>query len=343
MSSWDMLARKHFGVGGAASRAWSASSQAAAESVRRCSAVEHSRAVDVLHDAVNSIYFSTRSDVLSWPVFDASDTAGLRMQMFARSRHAAKASAARLMPLVSRTVAMLRSIRRPELHILYVDDTMKRCVPRGPIQPEHINGGMTISSMFSDRMTVIVYRREDAAKVMIHELLHAHGVDENIRGDSAAEARAMASFGVRQVLPFTRSIGLGEAYTETLACHLLSVAFGRRGAVQDASNKLAKQLLGHFGRSSMLVQDREDQQRLPIAEGTHATAYVLGRAALLQPACLRLLLDTYPPGKPPTNADGFCTMLLSAASRWDREHAGASQTQTKATGNLGFERLALAS
>lgn len=44
-----------------------------------------------------------------------------------------------------------------------------------PINPEHINGGYC---MACDPSTVVIYRREDATRVLIHELLHGFCTDK---------------------------------------------------------------------------------------------------------------------------------------------------------------------
>lgn len=44
-----------------------------------------------------------------------------------------------------------------------------------PIKPEHINGGYC---MACDPSTVVIYRREDATRVLVHELLHGFCTDK---------------------------------------------------------------------------------------------------------------------------------------------------------------------
>lgn len=268
-----------------------------------------------LLDASKSVYFTVDQGCAAWPVFDALKGDGLRMQIVARDARRARAASARLLPLVVSTVEMLGEARgaRP-LHIVYVDDTTRRYLPSSrayPVMPGHINGGITSTARIVT--TVIVYRREDAAKVMIHELLHAFRIDEAIRARPAAEATAVAAFGVRQQPPFSWSVGLGEAYTETLACFLTACAFNKGvRAASEAADALAVSTLAHFGRNRMLQGHGP-----PIVEGTHLTAYVMGRAALLRPRWLRLLLATYPPQRPPTDANKFCSLLIAAAADWD--------------------------
>lgn len=49
-----------------------------------------------------------------------------------------------------------------------------RTFPKGPIQPNHINGGYNYPCNVE---AVMVYRAEDATRVLIHELQHAHCLD----------------------------------------------------------------------------------------------------------------------------------------------------------------------
>jgi hypothetical protein len=71
---------------------------------------------------------------------------------------------------------------------------------RGPITPAHINGGYTYHG---NNQTIMIYRAEDATRVLIHELQHAAGLDHLDAGVDLVEAET-------------------EAWAELLYCGFLS-------------------------------------------------------------------------------------------------------------------------
>ena len=93
-----------------------------------------------------------------------------------------------------------------------------------PVNPEHINGGLThhvIAGPSPSR--VLVYRVQDAGKVLVHELLHLAGLDAALQptpgwgsvGD--AQDKIVKRY---RVQARSRPLGLNESYTEVLACYL---------------------------------------------------------------------------------------------------------------------------
>lgn len=55
--------------------------------------------------------------------------------------------------------------------VVFSNPTKRAFPPRGhPIGPEHINGGSTIPC---DARTIVIYRKQEASRVILHELLHA--------------------------------------------------------------------------------------------------------------------------------------------------------------------------
>ena len=59
----------------------------------------------------------------------------------------------------------------------------------GPIQPQNINGGYTYPC---NHETIIIYRAEDATRVLIHELMHACCLDKMENGVDLVEAETEA-------------------------------------------------------------------------------------------------------------------------------------------------------
>jgi hypothetical protein len=185
--------------------------------------------------------------------------------------------------------------------------------PGEPVGPEHLNGGVT--AIATGR--VLVYREEDAEKVLVHELVHRFGLDDGLRPEVPAASRAAAAlareFGVR---PISMHLGLNEAYTEALACFLHANCVAARTG-SDPAEKLSVAGAHYLELSRLLVahhQNKRQKNTAPFgnAERTHAFAYVHCRAALFQPKHLQRLLDDYPPGSPPRDAAEFTRALTEA-------------------------------
>ncbi len=67
------------------------------------------------------------------------------------------------------------SNKRPQL-IWFASRRMREFPKRGqPVEPQHVNGGYC---MVCDPSTVVIYRREDATRVLVHELLHGFCTDK---------------------------------------------------------------------------------------------------------------------------------------------------------------------
>jgi hypothetical protein len=61
--------------------------------------------------------------------------------------------------------------------------------PADPIQPEHINGGYTYPCK---KNRIIIYRAEDATRVLLHELMHASCLDDLSQSTDHQEAETEA-------------------------------------------------------------------------------------------------------------------------------------------------------
>jgi hypothetical protein len=158
------------------------------------------------------------------------------------------------------------------------DQDWSRVLPAG-VDPgrEHINGGWAVPRV----LEVHVYRREEALKVMIHESVHALGLDVDSAAVEPVRSQFEAAFG-RRLWPH-----LGEAYTELFAEWLWAVAGARTAA--DAERRWSRQVACSSGQAAAIwarIRDsRED-------EDTNVFAYyvlkwvLMGhlREALLQPS-----------------------------------------------------------
>jgi hypothetical protein len=125
---------------------------------------------------------------------------------------------------------------------------------------EHLNGGWAIPGV----LEVHVYRREEAHKVMIHEAIHALGLDVPQTLTDPIRVRFEAALG-RRLWPH-----FGEAFTELYAEWLWSVASGGSWAGQMACSQ--KQAAEIWAR----IRDATE------AENTNVFAYYIQKWVLMQ-------------------------------------------------------------
>ena len=308
---------------------WASEGSAAALSVHAASTYATSAAKAMLHNAMSSSFYcpDDKKDRSSWPVFIAAaaahTTSSLSVTMFTETEDAARSIAYHLIPVIRRACKMLQTatLHPMRVALVYVDDDRKRLLPSkkgSPIMPCHINGGMTY--LLTKVTPVIVWRREDAVKVALHELVHAQRLDFGLHLHLHHDIDVVCTkMGVKRIsIDIDQSIGLHDVYSEVLACVMYSRANGIDPvSMSSAADLVAAEMLAHFGRTSMLLVSSSSSSSTYIVEGTNASAYVLGRAAFLRPSWCTKLLRCYPPGSPPTDPDEFSKMLLDAMASWD--------------------------
>lgn len=90
------------------------------------------------------------------------------------------------------TGAMLRNSHHKKARIFFLASPYLRTIvtrASTPIGPENINGGYTYSCNME---TIVIYRAEDATRVLIHELQHASCLDHIEHGTDIVEAETEA-------------------------------------------------------------------------------------------------------------------------------------------------------
>lgn len=212
-------------------------------------------------------------------------------------------------------------MHRKVVDVTYVAHPARRELPPQPgtpILPEHVNGGVT----FMGTGRVLVYRREDACKVLIHELLHLYGYDRLLRYDHEAEAGLMRVLGVAQLQQGsgggTAHFGLSECYVDALACYLHAFTnVSRRATVVDLEavdshlSAAAARILLHYGRKPRALL----HPPVPVmTEGTHACSYYLCKAALWRD--IGEFVRTHPPWVIPQNPAAFAKLVEGAVRLW---------------------------
>ena len=95
----------------------------------------------------------------------------------------------RILRLYTEDLKALRGPKGP-FKIFFLASPHLRLFPKnGPIEPQHINGGYTYPC---NHETIIIYRAEDATRVLIHELMHACCLDHMEQGVDHVEAETEA-------------------------------------------------------------------------------------------------------------------------------------------------------
>jgi hypothetical protein len=169
--------------------------------------------------------------------------------------------------------------------LIYVDVLSPRLLPSVPgasIDCDHINGGLTQTNVsvpgHGGEAKVMVYRREDAGKVLMHELIHLFDMGPK-------------SLGVEAV----------EQYTEAVAIHLWAQYVGEDYiTTSERVVGVARDAVEHFG-------GRVENWK----ETTHAYSYVVVRAAIWsRPENVRRLLGL----KHPVDSKEFERLTADALS-----------------------------
>lgn len=152
--------------------------------------------------------------------------------------------------------------RAAPLSVTFIPHDKDRVLParRGaPLTPDHINGGVTAGD------EIVVYRSEDACKVLVHELLHAYHWDVSFHGNP--DESLVTAFD--DMAPNSGEVGINEAYVEAAACCLFTLWAHGPDAIPAALSSmetLAKRLMAHHPT----WPDK------PMPEETHGFAYVIG-------------------------------------------------------------------
>ena len=130
-----------------------------------------------------------------------------------------------------------------------------------PLSPHEINSGLNYGN------TIIVYRRQEAAKVLIHELIHAYGIDHGVQV-AFPSPKLSSSVPIR----FT------ETYTELLAS-ILFTEFSRRADRTTAFEKLFTHFKVQADKIMCLYNYRNGT---PFTQDTHVFEYIIAKSALCQ-------------------------------------------------------------
>lgn len=109
------------------------------------------------------------------------------------------------------------NLEQPKPMRVYIALTgMKKVLPRGqgqPLSPLHVNTGFTVFDPSTPHNTIVVFRKEEVFKVLIHELTHYYNID-------GAPIPDYISSGINSMFGLLNDPKLQEALTDFLACYM---------------------------------------------------------------------------------------------------------------------------
>ena len=177
-------------------------------------------------------------------------------------------------------------VDRPRIVYAPIMDAKVVVDPQQPLSCEEVNSGVTDSS--AAKTIVLLFRRQEAVKVLVHELVHALGKDVLRNRDGEAGARLAAEVGLASSVP----VLLNEAYTETLASFLYAtlISRGEPSATRVALDAMKR----HFLAQAEKVLCVYYSPTRGMAQRTHVFEYYVVKAALFAkrtPRQVAMLID----------------------------------------------------
>lgn len=106
------------------------------------------------------------------------------------------------------------------INVVLVDYLGEKILPSTlgeTLTSKHVNSGLTTFYKLENRADVLVYRREEMTKVLIHELLHAHDIDSKFISASS-ESIISKVFCVE-------TLNVNEALTDAFSCVLHTILY----------------------------------------------------------------------------------------------------------------------
>lgn len=103
------------------------------------------------------------------------------------------------------------------LNINLILSPIKKCANSDTFDAYHVNSGYTTLDEPTGTVSVIVYRKEEVVKVLIHELLHSFAMDVK---NYAHDVMLLKQMGLKFQVKSPRGIRLNEALTDAYACVL---------------------------------------------------------------------------------------------------------------------------
>jgi hypothetical protein len=175
-------------------------------------------------------------------------------------------------------------VTKPMKLYVFLSPFKKELASEGSLKPFNVNTGFTLFDPFKPYNTIVVYRKEELFKVLIHELTHYFRID-----------RALVPGHVQQELKTMFKISndphIHEAITDFWSCYVNILYFSLFNAKGDLvslerfKEAVARNLRGETGfivnqaRKVMYHEEKCSSSRI-ISEDTHVVAYYILKAVM---------------------------------------------------------------
>jgi hypothetical protein len=159
--------------------------------------------------------------------------------------------------------------------ILYLTD-LKKQFPSSKdaiLNENHVNSGVTFLS--EEHQQIIIYRKEELFKVLLHELIHYYKLDFHYY-DRGYDDYFIENYGIKVKQPPKNSsnpLALYEIYTDTIACYgyMITYCLFKNKSLVDV---LEAEKTHYMKQASKVYQFSE------LLEDTHCFSYYIGKAAV---------------------------------------------------------------
>lgn len=174
--------------------------------------------------------------------------------------------------------------RMPVVNIILYLTNIKKLFPQSTdtiLNEDNVNSGVTFLS--EDEKTIIIYRKEELYKVLLHELIHYYEIDFH-NYDNKFDKYFINKFNIQVKSPvknINNPLALYEAYTDSVACygHLITnVLFKNK---YGDLNTLIKQSLTKEKKHYML-QAAKVYKFGNLSEDTHCFSYYIVKACIFK-------------------------------------------------------------
>ena len=182
-------------------------------------------------------------------------------------------------------ITVLNKLRHiPVVNIMLYATNLKKQFPSTPgivLDENNVNSGVTIfqSDDYNERM-IVIYRKEELFKVLLHELIHYYELDFHDY-NGMHDTYFIEKYGVVVSEPYKNRrnpLALYESYTETVACYgyvLTYMLFKNKPMEQKNIQSLVEKETKHY-----MIQAHKVFKYGHMRENTHVFSYYIIKAAI---------------------------------------------------------------
>lgn len=211
-------------------------------------------------------------------------------------RKTSKSNLKRIMYVLSFMIFYCKTINPSfsgSIDVTIVLSSHKKVLPnKGELGPVNVNSGFTSRDFSNNTSSIVIYRKEEVMKVLIHEVLHAFDIDSK-RINSQAEKPVADFFKLTVKGRGHQHLSINESFTDTYAC-ILNVAVAAMLMSQDIVQReriflkllrvetahvctMAAKVMKYVGLE-LMSGDTIPQMSSLYSENTHVISYYLLKA-----------------------------------------------------------------